>query len=290
MMKTGKFKYPLILILILTTSGCEKYVSYVNAPEFIQKLVVTSFITPSDSVSDIFVSSNQPLYFFSDHFLEPGDLTGTISDGITEIQLDTTSSGLSFKNENMPIIPGNIYTIKISSSKNLHAEAVAIIPRDLGLELSLDTLSILHDDIYSDGPYTEFRMTASFRDIPGETNYYKIYGKFTGFKKSTGLITETYVEIFMFEKYYFKDLIADNNDSIKLDGWFYRSYNYYDSAFVSVYLLNTEESYYLYHTSLNEFDRSDNPFSEAKPVYSNIEGGLGIFTSYTIDSLVFRLK
>jgi hypothetical protein len=41
---------------------------------------------------------------------------------------------------------------------------------------------------------------------------------------------------------------------------------------------------------LNEFDRSDNPFSEAKPVYSNIKGGLGIFTSYTMDSLRFRLK
>jgi hypothetical protein len=54
--------------------------------------------------------------------------------------------------------------------------------------------------------------------------------------------------------------------------------------------MNTEEAYYLYHTSIDENESSDNPFSEVKPVYSNINGGLGVFTSYTIDSLVFRIQ
>jgi hypothetical protein len=83
---------------------------------------------------------------------------------------------------------------------------------------------------------------------------------------------------------------AGPDNKITIDTWMIPSVNSYDSVFISVYLMNTEESYYLYHTSLNEFDRSDNPFSEAKPVYSNIKGGLGIFTSYTMDSLRFRLK
>jgi hypothetical protein len=34
----------------------------------------------------------------------------------------------------------------------------------------------------------------------------------------------------------------------------------------------------------------ENPFSKATPVYSNVNGGFGIFTSYTIDSLAVRLK
>jgi hypothetical protein len=34
----------------------------------------------------------------------------------------------------------------------------------------------------------------------------------------------------------------------------------------------------------------ENPFSEATPAYSNVNGGFGIFTSYTIDSFAVRLK
>ncbi len=54
--------------------------------------MITSFISPSDTVSKILVSSNQPLYSFSEKLEDPGDITGTISDGTNEVQLDTNSS------------------------------------------------------------------------------------------------------------------------------------------------------------------------------------------------------
>jgi hypothetical protein len=63
-----------------------------------------------------------------------------------------------------------------------------------------------------------------------------------------------------------------------------------DSAFLKVYLLNTDKSYYDYHRSLGNYDSGDDPFTEPSPVFSNVNGGLGIFAAYTVDSLIFRLK
>jgi hypothetical protein len=288
MMKHHTYKYSILLFIIFCGYGCEKYIGY-NAPEFRQKLVISSFISPSDTVSIIYVTSNQPLYTWVDHVEETGDVKGTISDGTTELQLDTTSSGLSFRSEKMPIIPGKKYTLNISSSKGLNAKAVATVPQEHDFMINIDTFSILNNEMPGQEHY-EFRINTIFTDCPYEKNYYSITGRFTGYKTDTGSETETYINWLSFEKTFLTDLKTDSDNKIILDTRFSMSYHYLDSAFISVYLVNTEESYYLYHTSLQQFEKSDNPFSEVKPVYSNIEGGLGIFTSYTLDSLRFRLK
>jgi hypothetical protein len=64
---------------------------------------------------------------------------------------------------------------------------------------------------------------------------------------------------------------------------------YYDSAFLKVYLLNTCKPYYQYHKSLENYNDGENPFAEPTPIYSNIEGGLGVFAAYLVDSAVIRL-
>jgi hypothetical protein len=277
-------KYLLLLLLVLSGSGCEKYINYVDSPEFEQKLVITSFISPSDTMSEIFVSSNQRLYGFYDKLEDQGDIMGTISDGTTEVELDTTSSGLSFSRDKMPVISGKTYTLKISSSKGLYAEAVTTIPQKREMMIKVDTVTVTQDvPGYESSGF--LGISVEFTDYPGERNYYNIIGKFIGYKPNSN---NFYYPRYWYE--YINDIKAIPDNRIKLDSWIVPSNNNYDSAFITVFLMNTEESYYLYHTSLYEFDRSDNPFSEAKPVYSNIKGGLGIFTSYTLDSLRFRLR
>lgn len=280
-------KYFILLLLVLSGSGCEKYINYVNSPEFEQKLVITSFISPSDTVCEIYVSSNQRLYGFYDKLEDPGDIMGTISDGTTEVELDTTSSGLSFSRDKMPVISGKTYTLKISSSKGIYAEAVTTIPQKRETLISVDTVSVTQDTPgYESSGFIE--ISVEFTDYPGEKNYYNLIGKMTVFRTTPSQETAFHYDRFWYE--YIKDTKANPDNRIVIDQWITPSNNNSDSAFITVFLMNTEESYYLYHTSLNEFDRSDNPFSEAKPVYSNIKGGLGIFTSYTMDSLRLRLK
>jgi len=280
-------KYFILLLLVLSGSGCEKYINYVNSPEFEQKLVITSFISPSDTVCEIFVSSNQRLYGLYDKLEDTGDIMGTISNGTTEVELDTTSSGLTFSRDKMPVISGKTYTLKISSSKGLYAEAVTTIPQKRETLISVDTVSVTQDTPgYESSGFIE--ISVEFTDYPGEKNYYNLIGKMMVFRTTPSQGTAFHYDRFWFE--YIKDLKAGPDNKITIDTWMIPSVNNSDSAFITVFLMNTEESYYMYHTSLNEFDRSDNPFSEAKPVYSNIKGGLGIFTSYTMDTLRFRLK
>jgi len=63
-----------------------------------------------------------------------------------------------------------------------------------------------------------------------------------------------------------------------------------DSVKTVIYILNTNKDYYIYHQSLIKYSGGDDPFSEVSPVFSNINGGLGIFAGYTVDSIVLRLK
>jgi hypothetical protein len=284
-MKRRILKYLLVIFLVLTGTGCEKYVNFVDPPDFRQKIVVTSFISPSDTVSRIYVTSNQQLYGYFNEPEDPGEISGTISDGTTEIELDTTSSGLSFTRDDMPVIYGKTYTLRISGSKGLYAEAVTTVPQKREILTKLDTAS---RDIYEFLPGNELMVTLELTDFPGERNFYNVIGKFTGYKTDQGSEESSFYPRFWFE--YLDDIQANSENKIRLESWIVESANSYDSAFMTVYLLNTAESYYLYHTSMYEYEHSDNILSEAKPVYSNISGGLGIFTSYTIDSLIFRLK
>ena len=289
-MKYKLKKYILIILTALACYGCEKYVPYVNAPVFEQKLVVSSFLSPSDSVSYISVTSNQPVYQIVYQEEKTGALNGTLSDGITEIELDTTETGFVFRNDRMPLVQGHTYTVRISSDKGLYAEASATIPAIKDFMIEIDTETIVHESHGFYENWKEFKISAEFSDDPGETNFYSVTGRFTGYKTNTGQEPKKYKERLWFEGSIVKDQKKDENNRIKLDTRFYNSFSYYDSAFITVFVMNTEESYYLYHKSLEEYTGSDNPFSEAKPVYSNIKGGLGIFTSYTLDSVRLRIK
>jgi hypothetical protein len=280
-------KYTIILILLFVLSGCEKLVRY-NAPEYNQKLVVNSFLSPSDSVYNVSVTSNQPVYMIVDHEEVPGIISGTISDGTNEVPLVKKGPGYHFWPEDMPLIPGTTYTLKLSSENGLNVEASSTIPEVKDFMMKIDTLSVTHEGYYDS--WKEFRVNTEFTDDPEEINYYSIIGSFMGYKTNEKLEVHSFKEKLWFEESYLKDNRKDAENRIKRSAWLMRSSAYYDSAFVTVYLLNTEESYYLYHKSLEKYGQGDNPFSEASPVYSNIEGGLGIFTSYTMDSLRFRLK
>lgn len=280
-------KYSILLLLVII--GCESEVDNVRLPEFQQKLVIASFISPSDYVSMIYVISNQRLFGDLSKKELPGRLAGTISDGIREVRLDTMPGGLSFRNGDMPVVPGNTYLLKVSNDKGLNAEAMSTVPLPGEFNLITDTFSIQH---HEPGylPWREFKVNITFSDLPDENNYYCIKGFMTAYNTVDSSKTYSFEEPLYFEKNLFTDSEANSENKIQLSTGMPGYFTSYDSAFLKIYLLNTEKSYYLYHRSLENYNQGDNPFTEPTPVYSNIEGGFGIFTSYTIDSLIFRLR
>jgi hypothetical protein len=280
----------ILLLFIFITVACETGVNLVEAPEFEQKLVITAFISPSDKISYFRVSSNRKLYGELETEDPLGLLSGTISDGSNEAALDTFRYGLMLSSEKMQIQYGKKYKIRVSSEKGLNAEAECTVPERKNFIIEVDTFSILTDNGYYSpfpGVYRSLKIKVRFSDLPGEENYYRIIGRFRGYSSKYGI--KGYVE---FDKEYISDKGMDGRNIVlnsdQESGYALSSAK--DSLFLNIYLYNTEKSYFTYHKSLEGYESGENPFTEASPVFSNITGGFGIFTSYTIDSLLVRLK
>lgn len=278
--------------------GCETEVRDINLPEFRQKLVVTGFLSPGDSVSLINVTSNSSLYGDLSVMESVGNLTGYIDDGSGEVMLDTFSTGLTFDrnmglkldHKKMQINPGGSYRLIVMNDAGLRAEAITRVPPERTFSIEVDTTSIMASDPFSPEK-RRIILRIAFSDIAGEENFYRViakgYGYHTPIENSQ---TFRFTRTIVVDKEFFTDKGIDGTGIIRLSEASMKYFYEVDSSFVVVHLYHTEKPYYLYHKSLRDYDDGKGPFAEPTPVYSNVEGGLGVFTSYTVDSLVVRLK
>ena len=282
----------ILFVISLISVACEKDAKNALLPGFEQKLVVTSFLCPADSISFIGVTLNRPVYGELQPYQSPGIVSGWISDGEKEIRMTTTDSGLVFTKNEMTILNNKTYSIIISNENGLSSSAKCTIPDKFDFEITIDTFSVVHESIDEwDNEYREQFVSVKFKDNPAKENFYHLIGEIDGFYPYGDTVI-LFKEFIRFEKDIFTDRERNADGFISFNGPFQDiccpgtpiSYIF------RIYLLDTEESYYLYHKSIFDYKDDDNPFTEPTPVYSNIEGGLGIFTSYALDSAVFRLN
>lgn len=283
-------KISAFIILCLFLYSCDKDVQN-GLPDFEPKLVVTSFLSTTDKSSSIAVTSNRPALGLTYPFPDPGNLSGWISDGENKIELNATDGKFSFTRNEMPIINGKTYHLEVTNDQGLKATATCTVPEKFDYGLSIDTSTIFNEYTDRFGIFHRIKfltITFNYRDQPEKNNYYSIIAENTGYYQRDGRTVFETNKIFDKSKFKDKDeLKEDNNISLST---ILGNINNYDSSFLKVYLLNLEESYYLYHRSLADYKDDDNPFTEPTVIYTNVEGGLGVFTSFSVDSLVYRLK
>jgi len=282
-----RFIYILIIMLASFTS-CEKEVKDVKLPRFVRKLVVVSFLSPDDSISLIRVTSNSPVFGDINQLYDTGTLTGIISNGITTTTLTACPEGLCFSHEDMKVEEGLTYSVKIQSSKGLKAEASCRVPvrNDLGLEADT-TITFYEGDGYN--PRYVITSKIYLRDPPGEDNYFRFFCKALIYDEGFYYYPEKH-RLIGSEDEIFTDNRSEGSRML-VNTVISDIYPKSDSAFLVFYILNTDEAYYLYHKSLEGYSGGgDDPFTEISPVYSNVNGGLGIFAAYSADSLVLRVK
>jgi hypothetical protein len=279
-----QFLMPALALFIFTT--CEKEAGNTKYPEFREKLVVYGYLSPGNKTNYISVNSNYRLYgklYTTDKW---GNLTATISDGSHEISLDSNKVGFDFNSSDFPIEEGKSYTIKIKSDFGLSAEASCTVPFRRNFDLAIDTFRAVNNS--AGYYYSPFNADIYYTDFPGENNYYLMLCEQTSYDSdsydpiSTTRITGS-------GKEYFSDNGAEAMRARFTLGYI-RDPKLVDSSFLKVYLLNIDKEYYDYKKSLDNYNDGSDPFTEPSPVFSNIVGGLGILASYTVDSLIFRLK
>lgn len=283
-----KLIYYIFLALTALTGACESDAVNVKLPEFEKKLVVAAFLSPSDTVSYFHISTSNPVFNYVTNSEPVGKITAFISNGSKEVILDSSEYGdrpvpseFMLDRAKMEIEYGKSYNLRVSTANGYFAEAKCTVPEKRSFNIRIDTVTL---------PGKGLRAKASFNDIPEEENYYRIKAWVRSYSHSVqGARSDIYT--LHPEKKFFTDAGIDGkNIVIFTDDYLGYMGNKTDSSFIVFRLFNTEKSYYLYHHSLDNYEGGDNPFVEPTPVYSNITGGLGIFSSYAIDSAVFRLK
>jgi hypothetical protein len=282
-MKSGMIM--ILFLLLMAATGCELEVKNLKLPDFQQKLVISSFISPYDTISFVSVSSNEKIFGELNNTESLGNLSVTISNGQEVISLKDIDERFILRCEEMPVEEGRTYFLKVISDKGLSAEATCTVPIKRELNIEADTVWELHK--YPWMPGVNFiRSNIYLTDPAGEANFFRFVcqelecypGNYYAYPVAAEK-TEILNDVGKDGERIFVNTVSVTEPSVETD-----------SVFLIFYILQTDKAYFKYHYSLEHYAGGDDPFTEVFPAYSNIEGGLGIFASYIVDSLVYRLK
>ena len=263
----NKVLYILLSGIILLNS-CTKDAD-VKLPPVESKLVISSFISPSDTIVKVDVSVSQPLYNNSNsgQYSKVADATVQINDGTTFQTLSYNSTGnYYFVNTSVfPIIVGTTYYLTVSTPDGKNVNASTSIPaQNPTLTYSAEKV----DDPNNDNRYV---FKTKWNDTPGTEDYYRL----VYYDKSFNNLDTTYWQA------YFNNISDEGKDGSTFEEQFEVYLSDYNGVSTGeLQLIHASKEYYLYHKKLIDAAFSGGPFSEPVQMYSNINGGYGAFAGY----------
>lgn len=265
----------IIPAILMIFTACESMLSDVDVPESEPKLVVSGYLSPDDDTISIIVKKSRPLYVptqgWDNSFPPVNNATVTISDGLNSVTLPFNSHRGTYQLPavNMPVTAGETYSLEVTTPDGYHATSSCTIPIGVAPDVELTGI----DTINQYGSIS-VKVSLRFRDLPGTGNFYRIAA---GTLYGDGINYYRYFYETGFERG--EPFVSDKNKEGEL--FTYRTWEIYNDNLTDnnlyVSLLITDENYYNFHRSINSSSDGDNPFSEPTPVFTNIEGGLGIF-------------
>jgi hypothetical protein len=274
----------LALILMAIVSSCIDDVDDINLPKTEPKLVVESYIGPNDSLI-VSVRASRPINYnipAVDEWSENNYVT--VSDAIVVIKNNGSNAEITLPflqdigkyalpAEAFSIEPGAEYSLSVSASGYKDVNGSTKVPSNIPAVSSI-TIDTLGQDEWGD---RTILISGSISDTPNQSNFY-VVTVYSHFSYSWDETAEQYIELAGREL--FTDSEKDGQEiGYKLEVWDYSGSDGENSLLIYIY--SVDQHYYNFHKSIeNVTDYEDNPFAESSHLYSNIEGGLGIFASY----------
>lgn len=244
----------------------------VKLPQVEAKLVIISFISPQDTIVKVAITRSQPLFNNSS-----SNQYSNITDATVQISNGTASQTLSYNSVDnyyyistvqFPIVAGVTYYLTASTPDGKNINSSTTIPSS---NTSLTYTAEASSDPNNPG---EYYIDAEWTDAPGAGDYYRVMYYYKYYY--TGDIdTSFYMG--------YHDTISDRNND---GGNLIKSFETYSASDTTgsdegeLYLIHASYEYYLYHRKLEEAAFSGGPFAEAVQMYSNINGGYGVFAGY----------
>lgn len=289
MPKTGKIPWlPVLLLLII--AGCVDIVSNIEFPDTEPKIVVHSFISPSDTAVHVMLSWSNP-----------------ISKGVAYDSIHTISNASVYIAEQgrdymqltyhvgkrVYTLPANQFAVEQGKRYSLLVEVAGHDPVKASCSIPAPNQTLVVDKLETEKlSWGEVvRIEYSFTDIAGNTENF--YAPSAWLEQATYLYQADSIAIRKraFERVSGERYISNkgrhgrtfkNRGEAFLENWEWLEEPppEIDTANIYLILLTTDEHYYHYHKSLEMYSPG-NPFSEPVLVYSNIEGGLGVFAGFS---------
>lgn len=275
-------KYISILLLIILSS-CKKEVNEkLTATE--PQIVVNAFISPSNDSIRVQLDYSKSYFNESnnrDELVKNISLANVIiNDGISDKKLIWSRINRHFhisKNE-LPILANRKYTLRINTVDGKVASAETTIPSPI------TDFDLIITATYNkkDNRYNKIKM--NLKDEKGVENYYRfaLYSQIKYINPNFP-INEQFVKIDI-------KFFTDNKDQLEnifllSEASLQESSNNGSQTKIETYLRGYfekgDEAYYKYLTTVEQnSDSGGNPFVEPVSVFTNIKGGLGVFSSY----------
>jgi hypothetical protein len=281
----------LFIPLTLLAFSCEKKAT-IKLPDPENKLVVTCFISPQDSVITAVVRLSIPKFSSNGTYsaLSENDIknaTVIISDGNNNLTLPFNND-LNFYKANaldLPIIAGKQYFLTVTTPDGKNIKANTTVPNGV---LTIESLTFTPKNI--DTSSIEYDINLIVPDIPNEINYVAFfyettlsYAPLSNTLTPTDPINSTYSNYVTDEKINKTKYIETSNAN-------FSSLTKILTAMVNVSVLNCSKDFYLYNKSVQESAGISNPFTDPVQVYTNIQNGFGCFGAYTVSKESLKIR
>jgi hypothetical protein len=257
-----KIQSVIAIFIFICFCSCEKD-SNVKLPKVEEKLVINCAISPQDGGVAVYVSLSQPIFNTStsnEPFPSITNATVIISSnaGAWTLPYDSFYKAYMIDTIQLHIKAGTTYTLSVSTPEGKFVKAQTTIPYQNNTlsctstpDLKTTNSVIIHgswSDPANSADYYEFIVGRYYLN---NSNNYK-WAILTDEGNPGGILK--------------KDL----------DVQYYAMLN--DTIYAGLYTFSPE--LYKYYDRINAVYNSGGPFSEPIPMYTNIEGGFGVFGSF----------
>lgn len=281
------------LLILFISAGCIELVTDIEFPEQDPKVVAHSFISPADTAVMVLLTWSKPISKPS------GERINFIDNAQVQIH-DANKNGAtlnfcpdrqiySIAADLFPIHAGQSYRLQIDVPGYSTITSTAYVPF-ANNSLTFEKLDTVHGSwssrlvieyAFTDAPGTQenfyapgaYRQVAVYDWLNDTTRLYKqLMYPVSGDQYIRNRDREGNRFLMRAETYYYDEY---DNSSDHPDG----------AGDIFLLLLTTDEHYYRYHKAL-EYYYPDDFFAEPIHIYTNIEGGLGVFAGYNQSVLI----
>lgn len=270
----------LLLPFAVFLNGCEKNAT-IPVPESKSKLVVVCFLSPEAEWTEVTVSRSKPL------FGGPPAQQATVKNAIVTLEGAGSVFSLPFDEElqkyrlpatGLDLKSGIPYVLRVSEPGGAQVWAETRIPEKKDWAYS----ATAYDSVVSTFQPTAYFFRINFRDPGPEKSWYRI-NAFTRtldyFDPDTTTVIWAPIDFSLDNRFYESGPVPGQSYDIRISEGGGPSGVPDSLREFSFHLLSVNEAYYEYHKRLLTFE-PDNPFAEPQTLYTNIQGGLGIFAAY----------